>query len=190
MTEPSGIALDVAESRRHDALGALGRDLAALDRTPVFSVDGQPMPAHIRAQRAEGRQNVVDRIERLRALSGYELVAEFAPQYLPQAAPEVEPVRFEETLNRGQYFATRGTVGAPVVMADPTYPARYQARQAEQQAQAEHEARIKAGQDALALNALAASKQFVTERGSVTDPVTDARASVPRPAQPKRARKA
>jgi hypothetical protein len=150
----SGIAVSVAESRRSSAVAALEADLTRIDREPLFSASGLPMPEHIRRQRMEGRQNVVDRIERLRGLSGYELVAEFAPQYLPRTEPQEEQVRFEETLRRGAY-GPKAVNGAPVVMADPGHLANYRARMAEQAKQAEHEARVRRGREAIALAALA-----------------------------------
>jgi hypothetical protein len=152
--QPSGIALSVAETRRSDAVRHLEAELARIDREPVFSMSGQPLPEHIRRQRVEGRRHVAANIERLRALSGYELVAEFAPQFLPRTEPQAEPVRFEETLLRGSY-GPKAVNGAPVVVADPTFMARHRARMAEQAEQAEHEARIKRGQEAIALGALA-----------------------------------
>jgi hypothetical protein len=154
MPEPTGNTLSVAETRRKNAVGALESELARIDREPLFSMSGQPTPEHIRRQRMEGRQQVAANIERLRALSGIELVAEFAPEFLPRTEPQAEPVRLEETLLRGNY-GPRAVNGAPVVVADPTYMACYSARQAEQQAEAEHQARIKQGQEAIALAALA-----------------------------------
>jgi len=152
--QPSGPALSVAETRRSDAVRTLEAELARIDREPLFSMSGQPMPEHIRRQRLEGRQHVADNIERLRALSGFELVAEFAPQFLPRTEPQAEPVRFEEMLARGSY-GPKAVNGAPVVVADPTHMARYRARMAEQAEQAEHEARVRRGREAIALAALA-----------------------------------
>jgi hypothetical protein len=153
MPAPSGIALSVAESRRSEAVGALERSLAVIDRTPLFSASGQPMPEHMRRQRTEARQDIEAKIERLRGLSGYDLASEFASEYLTRTQPQEEPVRLEETLLRGNY-GPRAVNGAPVVVADPTYMARYRERMAEQAEQAEHEDRVKRGQEALALAAL------------------------------------
>jgi hypothetical protein len=154
MPEPSGQALSVASARRHDAVQNLERELARIDREPGFSMSGQPLPEHIRRQRQEGREDVAGKIERLRALSGYELVAEFAPSLLPSDEPEEEPPAINEMLNRGHPNPVTFKVGGKVEMANPSYLAEYNARMAEQQAEAERQQRIKAGQEALALAAL------------------------------------
>jgi hypothetical protein len=72
---------------------------------------------------------LVDEIERLAALDGYELVNRFAPGMLPAAEPAPEPVPFEEALVRGEYLGRPGWTNKTVPV-DPDYLRQYRACEA------------------------------------------------------------
>jgi hypothetical protein len=151
---PTGMALSVAEAKRADAIRRLQNDIALIDSFNPIGASGQQLPAAISSAHAAAREAKLRELERISGLTGWLLVDEFASQFRRPAEPQPEPVRLEETLNRGGYLP-RAVKGAAVVEANPGYMAQYRARMAEQEAQAERQRQIKAGQEALALAALA-----------------------------------
>jgi hypothetical protein len=157
--EPPGIALSVAEARRQDSVRALARELARLDSEPGVSMGGLPLPDAVRMQRQLARQGVAEKLDKLRGLTGYDLVAEFAPQMLPATERLPEPAAISEVFNRGNPLPVRFVPGGQVTPAAPDHMRQYQERRAAQEAEAERQARIIAGQEALALAALAAQEE-------------------------------
>jgi hypothetical protein len=159
--QPSGPALSAANARRSATVGQLRLALDSLERswsaTIASLLSGGASPAIRQQQQAqyeEGRAATLARLAEAEALTGWALVQRFAPESMPPAGPQADPDAWKAGLQRGAMLP-RGQVGAAPVVANPGYLAEYQARMAAQEAEAERQARIKQGNEAIALAALA-----------------------------------
>jgi hypothetical protein len=122
---------------------------------------GAGAPPTIREQQLgqfeQGRTAIAEKLDEAESPTGWALIQKYAPEWR-KPEPQPEPQDWQDGLARGSMLP-RGTVGATVAMASPDYLRQYQERQVREAELAEHQDRVRRGNEALALRALSESEQ-------------------------------